>query len=182
YYDFPVGTQWVPRGTQRLQTERRTVASKKIMLTAMFTGSTFWLLDFKPGKGGINADQYINEILKTVEQDMLIDLDNAESGVQLHIDNAPCHNAIITRNYIDESIFERVPHPPYSPDLAPSDFWLFGELKGRMRGQTFATTDELATFCTNFADMQTPAKLKRIFEEWEQRCLTIMNNGGEYIF
>ncbi|EFN85370.1 hypothetical protein EAI_14585, partial [Harpegnathos saltator] len=25
--------------------------------------------------------------------------------------------------------FELLPHPPYSPDLAPSDYWLFADLK-----------------------------------------------------
>lgn len=66
-------------------------------------------------------------------------LPNAKDEVRLLVDNAPAHNANITKEYIQNSIFERVDHPPYSPDLAPSDFWLFGEMKGRMRGRTFET-------------------------------------------
>jgi transposase len=34
--------------------------------------------------------------------------------------------------------FTMVPHPPYSPDLAPSDFWLFPQLKEMLKGQHFS--------------------------------------------
>jgi len=35
------------------------------------------------------------------------------------------------------------PHPPYSPDLAPSDFHVFGLLKQAMGGKSFRTDDEV---------------------------------------
>jgi histone-lysine N-methyltransferase SETMAR len=34
-------------------------------------------------------------------------------------------------------------HPPYSPDLAPSDFYLFGHMKGLLRGEPFETGERL---------------------------------------
>jgi len=42
-----------------------------------------------------------------------------------------------------ESGFEVMHHPPYSPDLAPSDYHLFPNLKQHLRGQRFSTDDEL---------------------------------------
>jgi len=38
---------------------------------------------------------------------------------------------------------EVLKHPPYSPDLAPSDFHLFGPIKEHLRGQKFADDDEV---------------------------------------
>ncbi|KAI6653134.1 hypothetical protein LOD99_3970 [Oopsacas minuta] len=38
---------------------------------------------------------------------------------------------------IDDLGFECLPHPPYSPDLAPSDYWLSGEMKRPLRGKRF---------------------------------------------
>jgi len=35
-----------------------------------------------------------------------------------------------------------IPHPPYSPDLAPCDFFLFPKLKLRMKGRRFDTIEE----------------------------------------
>jgi hypothetical protein len=34
-----------------------------------------------------------------------------------------------------------LPHPPYSPDLTPSDFHLFGPMKDGLRGQHFPGND-----------------------------------------
>jgi hypothetical protein len=36
-----------------------------------------------------------------------------------------------------------VPHPPYSPDLAPSDFFLFPKLKMKLKGRGFQTVEEI---------------------------------------
>ena len=40
-------------------------------------------------------------------------------------DNAPAHTSIKAIAKINELRFELLPHPPYSSDLAPSDFYLF---------------------------------------------------------
>jgi hypothetical protein len=44
---------------------------------------------------------------------------------------------------MEENGLERAIHPPYSPDLAPSDFYLFTHVKHCLRGQSFETADEL---------------------------------------
>ena len=47
----------------------------------------------------------------------------------LHHDNAPAHAALLTRRFLTDNNITVVPHPPYSPDLAPSDFFSFPKLK-----------------------------------------------------
>ena len=42
--------------------------------------------------------------------------------VLFHEDNAPCHKLITMVAKLHELCFELLPHPPYSPDLAPSDY------------------------------------------------------------
>ena len=44
-------------------------------------------------------------------------------------DNAPVHNSKIVTDYLTTMGIKAVVHPPYSPDLAPSDFWLFPKLR-----------------------------------------------------
>ena len=60
-----------------------------------------------------------------------------------HHDNAPAHCACDTELDIDPLGFNLLPHPPYSPDLAPLDFRLFPDLKKELRGQRFETSLEL---------------------------------------
>ena len=53
-------------------------------------------------------------------------------------------NAIaITRDAIQRLDFSTLPHPPYSPDLAPSDFHVFANLKENMKGQRFTCDEEV---------------------------------------
>jgi len=59
------------------------------------------------------------------------------SGVLLQHDNARSHTARTTVATITDLHFECLPHPPYSPDLAPSDFHKFGPLKEAMGGKKF---------------------------------------------
>ena len=47
--------------------------------------------------------------------------------------NAPAHAALLTRRFLTDNMTP-VPHPPYSPDLAPSDFFLFPKLKMKLKG------------------------------------------------
>ena len=48
----------------------------------------------------------------------------------LHQDNAPVYNSILVTDYLIKTGIKTVPHPPYSPDLAPCDCWLFPKLRG----------------------------------------------------
>ena len=65
-------------------------------------------------------------------------------GIVLLHDNARPHTALQTqvllREKIHRDIFE---HPPYSPDLAPSDFFPFPKLKELLAGKRFANDEDL---------------------------------------
>jgi histone-lysine N-methyltransferase SETMAR len=63
--------------------------------------------------------------------------------VLLHHDNARPHAAAATIETIQKLNFELLPHPPYSPDLAPSDYHLFGSLKKSLRGRQFGSDEEV---------------------------------------
>jgi histone-lysine N-methyltransferase SETMAR len=43
----------------------------------------------------------------------------------LHHDNAPAHKAQSFKQFLTQKSIAETEHPPYSPDLAPNDFWLF---------------------------------------------------------
>jgi len=64
-------------------------------------------------------------------------------GVLFLQDNARAHTAHHTMCTLQLLGWEILPHPPYSPDLAPSDFHLFGPLKEFLGGQQFSTDDEV---------------------------------------
>ena len=60
-----------------------------------------------------------------------------------HHDNAPSHRVSTTQETIDRRSIEVLGHPPYSPDLAPCDFFLFPTLKKVLRSQQFDDVADL---------------------------------------
>ena len=56
-----------------------------------------------------------------------------------HRDNTPVHNSILVKDYLTKMGIKTVAQPPYSPDLAPCDFWLFPKL----RDCRYATIEEM---------------------------------------
>jgi len=48
--------------------------------------------------------------------------------ILLH-DNAGPHVAKVVKQYLETLKWNVLPHPPYSPDIAPSDYWLFRRMQ-----------------------------------------------------
>ena len=71
--------------------------------------------------------------------------------------------------------FKTVPHRPYSPDLAPCDFWLFPTL----RGSCYETIEEMKEAVTKVTDTLTQEDFHGAFQkllEW-YKCIAA---GGDY--
>jgi hypothetical protein len=62
----------------------------------------------------------------------------------LHFDNAPIHNTEEVQGHLTNLGFARMEHPPYSPDLALCDFFLFGAMRENLSGQRFESVEELS--------------------------------------
>ena len=63
--------------------------------------------------------------------------------VLFHQDNAPCHKSTKTMVKLNKLSFKLLPQPPYSSDLAPSDNWLFSDLKKMLQGKRFGSNEEV---------------------------------------
>ncbi|GFO46811.1 histone-lysine N-methyltransferase SETMAR [Plakobranchus ocellatus] len=75
-----------------------------------------------------------------------------EKGVVLRHDNATPHSANLTQQWLQRYGWEILPHPAHSPELAPSDFHLFGPLKRHLGGMAFETEDDLISELRNWFD------------------------------
>jgi len=58
-------------------------------------------------------------------------------------DLVPAHRALATEKKLAYLGFQCLDHPPYSPDLAPSDYHLFPELKKQLKGRNFSSDTEV---------------------------------------
>jgi len=64
-------------------------------------------------------------------------------GLLFSHDNAPTHRALATQKKLAYLGFQCLDHPPYSPDLAPSDYRLFHGLKKQLKGRHFSSDAEI---------------------------------------
>jgi hypothetical protein len=71
-------------------------------------------------------------------------------GVILQHENAQLHSANMTKAAIQELDWEILPHPPYSPDLAPSDCHIFRSLSNDLCGVSFNNDAELQNWLDHF--------------------------------
>jgi len=97
--------------------------------------SIFWdqdgilLIDYLPKGQTINAE-YCSSLLVQFKDILKEKLrGNFTKRVLILYDNAPAHRALATQKKLAYLGFQCVDHPPYSPDLAPSDYHLFPGLK-----------------------------------------------------
>jgi transposase len=61
----------------------------------------------------------------------------------LHHDKAPAHASLFIREVLAMQETIVVPQPPYCPDLAPADFFLFPKLKCTLKVRRFQTVEEI---------------------------------------
>jgi len=62
-------------------------------------------------------------------------------SVWLLHDNAPVHKSLVAQQAVCDCVFLQLNHPAYSPDLAPSDCYLFRNLKSQHHGIRFADNE-----------------------------------------
>ena len=60
-------------------------------------------------------------------------------AIKLLHDNAPAHRSAVVKSYLEEFHIQVLPHPPYSPDFSPCDFWLNPYIKSCLQGRKFET-------------------------------------------
>ena len=69
-------------------------------------------------------------------------------------DSAPAHRALATQKKLAYLGFQCLDHPPYSPDLAPSDYHLFPGLKNKLKVRHFSSDTEVIAATETWFDGQ----------------------------
>jgi len=161
----------------------RVVASQEKVLYAVFWDMQGVILAHPIPKGStITGAVYANILAKN----LLPALQEKRSQLKrkhfiFHHDNAPPHTSHVVLDFFHDKHIELVPHAPYSPDLAPSDFWLFPNLKDALRGRHFNTRAALGSAISQWC-IHTPQDLfSAAFTQWIERCRKCVALDGGYV-
>ena len=116
-------------------------SASKVMATVFWDSKGIILIDYKPAGTSITGEYYANVIKQLRVAIKEKRRGKLAAGVLLLHDNAPEHKSRVAQADIRGCKFEN--HPPYSPDLAPSDYYLFLNLKSHLLGTRFRNDDKL---------------------------------------
>jgi hypothetical protein len=92
--------------------------------------------------------------------------DPTQRTLVVQIDTASAHNARVTQNFFEHKPLERLPHPPDSPDIFPSDFDLFKKVKNALIGQEISDGMDLLEVVTEILSAICHDELQAVFRSW----------------
>ncbi|XP_055698617.1 histone-lysine N-methyltransferase SETMAR-like [Phlebotomus papatasi] len=130
----------------------------------------------------ITADKYCQQLveLKKVIEEKRPILSNRK-GVLFHHDNARPHVAKPTLAKLKEMNWEIMPHPPYSPDIALSDYHLFRSLQNNLNGKKIKNVEDVKNHLDTFFNEKPrnfyESGIRKLVERWEW----IAEHDGKYI-
>ena len=97
---------------------------------------------------------------------------------KLHQGNTPGH-AYLLRSYLPKYQTSAVTHPPYSPDLAPADFFLFPKLKTTLKRRRFQTIEEIQENSIRKLRAITENVFQEAFQQWKRRWERCIASRGD---
>ena len=138
--------------------------------------SIFWdqdgilLLDYLRKGQTINAEYYSSLLVQLKDVFKEIRRGKVTKGVLFLHDNAPAHRALATQKKLAHLGFQYLNHPPYSPDLAPSDYHLFPGLKKQLKGRHFSSDAEVIAVAETWLEGQISDFFLSGLQKLEQRA------------
>ena len=137
------------------------------------------MLDFLPERSTITGVYYANLLdqLRTAIREKR--RGKLSKGVLMQQDNARVPSCKVAMDAVERNGYELIPLPACSPDLAPSDFFLFQNLKKDIRGLHFRSDEEVVTTVEEWVNGKDPAffssGLMALEHHWS-KCITLEGN------
>lgn len=136
-------SQWMGKGLL-VQKKHMSRSKIKVVMIVFFDCKGIVHQEFVPHGQMVNKEVYQGILvrLRDVMRRKRPELWENQTWM-LHHDNVPAHTSLLVCSYLAKHHTTIVSHPPYSPDLAPADFFLFPKLKTSLKGHRFQTIEKI---------------------------------------
>ncbi|CAK9833044.1 Histone-lysine N-methyltransferase SETMAR [Anthophora retusa] len=173
---------WGKRDETPLTSPKAGLHPNKVMLCVWWDWKGILYYELLPNNETINSEKYCSQLdeLKTAIEQKRPELANRK-GVMFHQDNARPHVSLTTRQKLLELGWDVLPHPPYSPDLAPSDYHLFRSLQNSLNGKNFNSLVEIKNHLENFFAEKPERFWKDGIFKLHERWRKVVEQNGAYI-
>jgi len=173
--------QWLNRDQRPKSFPKQSLHTKKVMVTVWWSTAGVIHYSFLSKGQTITADTYCHIIEEmhrkfALKQPALV---NRKGPILLH-DNARPHIAKKTLQKLKELCYEALPHPPYSPDLSPTDYHLFRDFGNFLKDKVFRKREDAESSFQDFINSREPEffenGIRKLLGRW-QKCVDC---GGCY--
>jgi len=161
-------SQWKSPEEPRPKKVRQVRSNVKVLLTVFFDYRGVVSQEFLPQGRTVNKKYYL-EVMRRLREAIRKnhpELWKNNSWLLRH-DNTPTHSSLLVRDYLAKN--NTVIMPPYSPDLAFCDFFVFPRLKRPMKGRRFATIVEIKNGSLRVPKDIPKSAYQNCFEDWKKR-------------
>jgi hypothetical protein len=165
YLEYQHASQWSVFRDEVLRRVDLVIGIVQFILTAIWGVKGFHLRDLMLSQCRLNAQYFVEYVMALLAQTVFPKgRTRYTPRPNVHLDNCHVHFSKVTEQFSIDNQLLHVPHPPYSPGLAPSDFWLFGRIKTRLDGRSFAKPEELLERIREFLEGISATELTVVFE------------------
>ena len=148
--------EWRHSSSPRPKKFRVQKSAGKVLASIFWDQDGILLIDYLPKGQTINAEYYSSLLvqLKDILNEKRQRRGKVTKGVLFLHDNAPAHRTLTTLKKPAYLGFQCLDHPPYSPDLAPSDYHLFPGLKKELKVRHFSSDAKVIAAAETWLDGQ----------------------------
>ena len=181
YINLQRKPQWIDKDQKPKLTPKLSIHPKKVMLCVWWNSSGIIHHELLPTNTTITATLYRDQLGRVVTKLVIQrpSLVNRKRVNLLH-DNARPHVAKMAHEKIVQLGWEVLPHPPYPPDLAPSDHYLFQSLQQQLWTKNFENYDELKTFLNTFLNSKSTSIYRNGIEMLVGKWQRVVDCNGDY--
>ena len=171
----------VRNGTRKVLLVRKKHTSRsKVKTMTVFSDSRGIVhKEFVPPGMTVNQVFYRDLMERLWKRVQRVRPDIADNWV-LHHDNAPAHTALSIHEFQMKKNIPVLPHPPYSPDLALCNFYLFPKLKLKLKGHHFGTIETIQKTVTDDRNTLTENDFQCCYDQWKKRWNHCVSSQGSY--
>ncbi|UYV70385.1 hypothetical protein LAZ67_7002806 [Cordylochernes scorpioides] len=162
--------EWRCQGELRPKKSRLLKSRNKVLLVAFLDKKGIFHHEYLPAGQTVIKDMYLG-ILRRLRE--AIRKKRPEKWINggwiLHHDNARPHTAHLMTSFLAKNGTQILLQPPYFPDIAPNDFFLFPKLKAVLKGRHFDTRDDIIEKSPLALKSIPKEAYKNCFDNWEKR-------------
>ena len=171
--------QWIDVSSEPEPEPKPGLHKKKVMVSVWWSVHGIELFELLPNNITVTSALYAAQLDRL--NAALQRRRPQQNKVYILHDNARPHVAKMTRNKLIELGWEQLPHPPYSPDIAPSDYWLFRSLKHYIKEKKFDDRKSLESDLKRFFASQPASFYRDGIHSLAQRWREVVEYDGQYI-